>query len=111
MLEKLEEVLSARMPHRRALEEKAVDQPAPKSGWKMGAVRIVRMPSFSMRTFRPIVVGILRGELEQRRLIAKLYLLTRFVNVDDFVDHLEQRGFAIDIDVVRFARPAPAAIK
>src|SRR5262249_30420527 len=112
MLEKLEEVLSARMPHRRALEEKAVDQPAPRAGWKMGAVRIVRMPSsLSMRTFRPIIVGILSDELEQRRLIAELYLLPGLVNVHDLVGHLEQRGFAVDVDVMGFACFAPAAIE
>ena len=77
-----------------------------------GRVRIVRMPSsLSMRTFRAIVVGILRDELEQRRLVAELDLLPGLVNVDDLVDHLEQRGFAVDVDVMGFACFAPAAIE
>src|SRR5262249_58461961 len=93
-----------RMPTRRALEERGVDQRAARAGWKMGGVRIVRLPSsLSMRAFRAIVVGIRGVEFEQRRLIAELYLLPGLVNVHDLVDHLEQRGFAVDVDVMGFA--------
>jgi hypothetical protein len=41
-----------------------------------------------MRFFRPIAVGILGNKLEQRRLIAELYLLSGLVNMHDLVDHL-----------------------
>src|SRR5262249_45844157 len=82
-----------------------------KSGWKMGAVRIVRMPSsLSMRTFRPIVVGILRGELEQRRLIAELYLLSGLIHMHDLVDDLERLA-VVNLAVMHFLWLAPAAIK
>src|SRR6516164_3548356 len=57
------------------------------------------------------MLGILRGELEQRRLIAELYLLSGLVNMHDLVHHLEQRGFAVEVDVVGLAALAPAAIE
>ena len=60
---------------------------------------------------RFFAVGVLGNELEQRRLIAELYLLPRFVNMDDFVDHLEQRGLAFEVDAVGLAALTPAAIK
>ena len=77
-----------------------------------GRVRIVRMPSsLSMRTFRPIVVGILRGELKERCLVAEFYLLSGFVNMHDLVDHLEQRLVVVNLAVMHFLWLAPAAIK
>src|SRR5262245_31492862 len=76
----------------------------------MGAVRMMRTSSLSMRTFRPIAVGILGSEFEQRRLVAELYLLPGLIHMHDLVDDLEQGGFAVDIDVVGFAGLAPAAI-
>src|SRR5262245_41222191 len=81
------------------------------SGWKKGAVRMMRTSSLSMRTFRPIAVGILRAELEQRRLIAELYLLSGLVNVHDLVDDLEQRLAVVNLAVMHFLWLAPAAIK
>jgi hypothetical protein len=75
------------------------------------AIIALRTSSLSMRIFRPIAVGDLRGDLEQRRLIAELYLLSGLVNMHDLVDHLEQLGFAVDIDVVMLGGFAPAAIK
>src|SRR5215831_15990604 len=77
----------------------------------MGAVWMMRTSSLSMRTFRPIAVGILRGELEQRRLIAELYLLSGLVNVHDLIDDLEQRLVVINLAVMHFLWLAPAAIK
>src|SRR5262245_42554124 len=77
----------------------------------MGAVRDSEMPSsLSMGTFRPIVVGILRGELEQGRLIAELYLLSGLVNMYDLVHDLEQRLVVVNL-VMHFLWLAPAAIK
>src|SRR5262245_25186343 len=77
----------------------------------MGAVRMMRTSSLSMRTFRPIAVGILRSKLEQRRLIAELYLLSGLVNMHDLVDHLEQRLAVVNLAVMHFLWLAPAAIK
>src|SRR5215467_12630850 len=77
----------------------------------MGAVWMMRTSSLSMRTFRPIAVGILRGELEQRRLIAELYLLSGLVNVHDLIDDLEQRLVVVNLAVMHFLWLAPAAIK
>src|SRR5262249_55098201 len=74
----------------------------------MGAVRMMRTSSLSMRTFRPI--GILGSEFEQRRLVVELYLLPGLIHMHNLVDDLEQGGFAVDIDVVGFAGLAPAAI-
>ena len=64
-----------------------------------------------MRTFRPIAVGILGSEFEQRRLVAELYLLPGLMHMYDLVDHFEQRGLAVDVDLVGLAALAPAAIK
>jgi len=73
-------------------------------------VRMMRTSSLSMRTFRPIAVGILGSEFEQRRLVAKLYLLPGFVNMHDLVDHL-QRLVVVNLAVMHFLWLAPAAIK
>ena len=64
-----------------------------------------------MRTFRPIAVGVLGGELEQRRLVAELYLLPGLVNVHDLVDDFEQRLAVVNLAVMHFLWLAPAAIK
>src|SRR4029453_18545055 len=76
----------------------------------MGAVRMMRTSSLSMRIFRPIAVGILGSEFEQRRLVAKLYLLPGFVNMHDLVDHL-QRLVVVNLAVMHFLWLAPAAIE
>ena len=75
----------------------------------MGAVRMMRTSSLSMRTFRPIAVGILGSEFEQRRLIAELYLLPGFVNMHDLVDDLEQRLVVVNLAGMHFPWLAPAA--
>src|SRR5262249_61609547 len=78
----------------------------------MGAVRKVRMPfSLSMRFLRAIAVNVLGGELEQGHLVAELYLLPGFVNMHNFVDHLEQRLVVVNLAVMHFLWLAPAAIK
>src|SRR5262245_17844987 len=77
----------------------------------MGELRMMRTLSLSMRSLRPIAVGILGSEFEQRRLIAELYLLPRLVNVHDLVDDLEQRLVVVNLAVMHFLWLAPAAIK
>ena len=72
---------------------------------------MMRTSSLSMRTFRPIAVGILGSEFEQRRPVAELYLLPGLMHMYDLVDHFEQRGLAVDVDLVGLAALAPAAIK
>src|SRR5262249_45844882 len=79
------------------------------SGWKMGAVRMMRTSSLSM--FRPIAVGILGSEFEQRRLVAELYLLPGLIHMHDLVDDLEQRLVVVNLAVMHFLWLAPAAIK
>jgi putative tryptophan/tyrosine transport system substrate-binding protein len=56
-------------------------------------------------------VGVLGNELEQRRLIAELYLLSRLVNMHDLVDDLEQRLVVVNLAVMHFLWLAPAAIE
>jgi hypothetical protein len=68
----------------------------------MGAVRMMRTSSLSMRTFRPIAVGILGSEFEQRRLVAELYLLPGLVHMHDLVDELEQRLVVVNLAVMHF---------
>src|SRR5262249_59135010 len=77
----------------------------------MGAVRMMRTSSLSMRTFRPIAVGILGSEFEQRRLVAELYLLSGLIHMHDLVDDLEQRLAVLNLAVMHFLWLAPAAIK
>src|SRR5262249_17387365 len=77
----------------------------------MGAVRMMRASSLSMRTFRPIAVGILGSEFEQRRLVAELYLLPGLIHMHDLVDDLEQRLVVVNLTVMHFLWLAPAAIK
>src|SRR5215472_881027 len=77
----------------------------------MGAVRMMRTSSLSMRTFRPIAVGILGSEFEQRRLVAELYLLAGLMHMHDLVDDLEQRLVVVNLAVMHFLWLAPAAIK
>src|SRR5215472_14011203 len=77
----------------------------------MGAVRMMRTSSLSMRTFRPIAVGILGSEFEQRRLVAELYLLAGLIHMHDLVDDLEQRLVVVNLAVMHFLWLAPAAIK
>src|SRR5499433_4393870 len=77
----------------------------------MGAVRMMRTSSLSMRTFRPIAVGILGSEFEQRRLVAELYLLPGLIHMHDLVDDLEQRLVVVNLAVMHFLWLAPAVIK
>ena len=76
----------------------------------MGAVRMVRMPfSLSMRFLRVIAVNVVGRELEQRHLVAELYLLPGFVNMHNLVDDLEQ--CLVVVSLVDFLWLAPAPIK
>src|SRR5262245_33353261 len=75
----------------------------------MSAVWMMRTSSLSMRTFRPIAVGILGSEFEQRRLVAELDLLAGLIYMHDLVDDLEQR--LVVLAVMHFLWLAPAAIK
>src|SRR5262245_50005341 len=68
----------------------------------MGEVRMMRTSSLSMRTFRPIAVGILGSEFEQRRLVAELDLLAGLIHVHDLVDDLEQRLVVVNLAVMHF---------
>src|SRR5215831_13076346 len=72
----------------------------------MGAVRMVRTSSLSIRLFP--IFGL---ELQQRHLVAEFYLFARFMHMHDLVDDLEKRGLAIDVDVVRLVCRAPTAIE
>src|SRR5262245_30490785 len=77
----------------------------------MGAVRMMRTSSLSIRTFRAIAAGILGSEFEQRRLVAELYLLPGLIHMHDLVDDLEQRATVVDVDVMRLRALAPPAIE